>query len=347
HYLRVAFFPINLCLDYVYPLPGGVFSLPVIILFPVAFLASTILILSSVKSRFLLLGWGWFLLALLPLANLIPQPRLIADRYLYLPLAGFSLVIAFLADQLIIKIRGRYSRLIIPISLALIFIWWGSLVREQNRFWQSPQLLWEDILRVSPRSAAAHNNLGSLYLARGEYGPAGDEFRKALSVQPPEKFQAIVYTNLGIVQWAEGLKAEAVASLKTAARADPTYAPAIYERGLIYYREGNIEAALRAYRRALSLTPYDYMIYDHLATLFASRGEWDESARYARRAVELNPDYAIGFDHLGIIYANQGRGDEARAQWRRALDLEPNLESARRNLAAAEGLEKLKVPKVP
>ncbi len=336
HYLRVAFLPINLCLDYVYPLPGGVFALPAIILLPIALIASIILIASATKSRYLLLGWGWFLLAILPLANIIPQPRLIADRYLYLPLAGFSLVIAVLVDQLRRKIGGRYSRLIMPISLVLIFLWWGSLIREQNRLWGNPMMLWEDILRVSPRSATARNNLGSLHLARGELDLAEEEFRLSLANNPPRKFRAIIHTNLALVQWGRGLKEEAVISLKDAAVADPTYAPAFYEMGNIYYRQGAGAAALREYRKALRLAPYDYVIYDHLTALSASRGQWEEAEKYARRAVDLNPDFAIGYDHLGVIYANQGRGDKARAQWRRALELDPNLESARKNLETSE-----------
>lgn len=344
HYLRVAFLPINLCLDYVYPLPGGIFALSVIILIPIALIASIILIILSAKSRYLFLGWGWFLLAILPLGNIIPQPRLIADRYLYLPLVGFSLVIAVLADQLRRKFKKKYSRLIMPISLICIFLWWGSLIREQNRIWGNPRMLWEDILRISPRSATARNNLGSAYLFRGELDLAEEELRLALGNNPPQKFQAVIQTNLALVQWAAGLKDDAIASLKMAVRADPTYAPAVYELGNIYYREGDGSAALQEYRQALRLAPYDYIIYDHLAALSASRGEWKEAAGYARRTVDLNPDFAIGYDHLGIIYANQGMGDEARTQWRRALELDPNLESALNNLAATEGSKE--VPKV-
>ena len=336
HYLRVAFLPINLCLDYVYPLPGGVFALPTIILLPLTFIAAIILVILSAKSRYLLLGWGWFLLAILPLGNLIAQPRLVADRYLYLPLAGFSLAIAFLVHRVGARIKGGYHRLLFIISLLLLFICWGSLVREQNRIWGNPGLLWEDIIRYSPRSATAHNNLGSLYLARKEFGLAGAEFKEALSCSPPARHRAIAYTNLGLLRWEEGLTEAAITNLKTASETDPTYAPAGYELGKIYYRQGKAPSALREYRRALSLTPYDYIIYDHLAALFASQARWQEAEESARRAVALNPDFAIGFDHLGVIYANQKRGEKARAQWRRALELDPNLESARKNLAAAE-----------
>lgn len=333
HYLRVALIPINLCLDYVYPLPVGVFALSPSILLPIAIIVSIILIYMAVKSRYFLLGWGWFLLAIFPLGNIIPQPRLVADRYLYLPLVGFSLVIAVLIDQLRRRIGGRYFRLSIPIVLILVFIWWGGLIREQNYLWGNPMMFWEDILRVSPRSATAHNNLGSLYLSRKEYGSAEEEFRMALQVDPPRQFRAVAYTNLALVQWGQGAEEEAVDSLKKAIGADPEYTPAFYELGKIYYQQGKEQAALSAYREALSLSPYDYIIYDYLSALSASQGRWEEAAGYARRSVELNPDFAIGYDHLGIIYANLGRRADAIRCWRESLELDPDLESARNNLA--------------
>ncbi|MFH1038217.1 MAG: tetratricopeptide repeat protein [PVC group bacterium] len=336
HYLRVAVLPVNLCLDYVYPLSHGVFALPENFLFPLA-LAGAMIILSCVRrSRLLLLGWGWFILALFPVANAINQPRLAADRYLYLPLAGFSLA----AAVLIIKTWGWFknasARIISVICLVLLFVCWGVLIRMENFLWSDPRLFWEDVLRTSPLSATALNNLGSLHLSGRKPAVAEAEFRKALESRPPDEYRAVILTNLGLALWERGMEEESVKTLLLAAGANPDYAPAAYELGKIYVFQRKYDVALDAFRRALELTPYDHVIYDHLAGFHASQGQWKEAEEYARKAVYLNPDFAIGYDHLGVIYANRGRGEDARRCWRKALELDQNLESARQNLSAAK-----------
>ncbi len=336
HYLRVALIPVNLCLDYVYPLPHGVFSLPANSILLLALAAGMLILGCAARSRLLFLGWGWFIVALLPIANIISQPRLVADRYLYLPLTGFCLVFSFLFDRLRNGCKSRLGRLIVGACFLLVLISFGVLVHSENRTWADPRLLWEDILRTSPASVAARNNLGSIYLSEGKPAAAESMFRDALDREPPEKYRAVILTNLALSRWEQGEAENAVGLLVRGAAADPDYAPAAYELGKIYLSQRKYTEAQGAFRRALGLAPYNYIVHDYLAGFYASRGNWDEAERYARQAVHLNPDSAISYDHLGVIYANQGKGEDARHAWRQALELDPSLESARRNQAAAE-----------
>ena len=336
HYLRVAFFPFNLCLDYAPPLSGGAFILPPVGLFLLACLGAAFILSGIFRSRLLLLGWGIFLVSLLPFSNIIRTPHLVSDRYLYLPLAGFSLAVAVLAMKIRSALRTASARRLFGAGLIVIFFCWGILTRERNRLWQNPRRLWEDVLAYSPASVTALNNLGSVHLAEGDLLRADRYYLKALRLSPPQRKLAAVYTNLAEVEWKRGRKEEARENLENAIRVYSWDPRAFYTRGHFFYQEGEPLLALRDYKAALNLSPYNYLVYDYLSELFASQQRWKEAEDFARRGLTLNPDFALGYDHLGIIYANQGRGEEARLQWIRALELDPNLESARNNLTVAE-----------
>ncbi|MDP8215064.1 MAG: tetratricopeptide repeat protein [Candidatus Euphemobacter frigidus] len=336
HYLRVAFLPVNLCLDYTLPLSGGVFTLPLLWLCLLVCLGTACILSGIFKSRFLLLGWGIFIISLLPFLNIIRTPHLVSDRYLYLPLAGFSLVGATLALKAGSRLRTGRWRWLFNISFIIVFLCWGTLIQKRNRVWRSPRRLWEDVLNYSPGSVTALSNLGSTYLEKGNFPRAEEYYRMALESFSTPSTTVAVYTNLAEALWEQGRKDEALRTLKNAIRIYPWFPRAFYTRGRFFYREGEVVPALKDYESALKLTPYNYLVYDYLAELFASQHYWEEAEDYARKVIDLNPDYALGYDHLGVIYANQGRGDEARAQWRRALKLDPNLQSVRNNLAAAE-----------
>lgn len=336
HYLRVAFFPVNLCLDYSLPLAGGVFALPWLWSFLLVLLGISFILGGIFKSRFLLLGWGIFVIAILPCLNLIRTPQLVSDRYLYLPLAGLSLVVASLAQKVRSELRPGRCRGLFNIGIIIFLLCWGTLIRGRNQVWQSPRRLWKDVIEYSPGSVTALSNLGSRYLEEGNFSRAEEYYRMALEWPSNPSKKVVVYTNLAEVYWEQGRKDEALRYLKDAIRMYPWLPRTFSTRGHFFFQKGEIKLALKDYGSALKLSPYNYRVYDYLAELFGSQHRWEEAAGYARRAVELNPDFAIGYDHLGIIYANQGRGEEARAQWRCALDLDPNLESARTNLAMSE-----------
>ena len=335
HYLRVALFPVNLCLDYALPLPRGVLLLSPVMILILTTLAAGALLKIMRRSRSFALGAGTFLLALLPVSNIFLLPNPYADRYLYLPLAGFSLCLALLIFRLSrVRPAGRWRN--VPL-LAAVFISlsWTALIWRRNLVWQDPIRLWRETIRLSPNSLAAHNNLGWIYYKNNEFSRAEAEFRKALRRNAPYRRQAEVYTNLAEVQWRDGRKESAYQSLAQAVKLNPAAARTRDSRGHFYLQEGKVRAAHSEIQKALGLSPYSYLYYDHLAQVYAQEGELRLAEECLRHALRLRPDYAPGYDHLGIISARQGKKEEAVECWLQALSIDPRLKSARNNLAAS------------
>jgi tetratricopeptide (TPR) repeat protein len=124
-------------------------------------------------------GLLWFLLWLLPTNSLLPRYDVANDRQLYLALIGpawlFGLGVAAVA-------RGRVLRWM-PVAAAV-----GALLAvatvQRNRVYADEIRYWKDVVRKSPASPRAANNLGMAYAFACRDAEALREFERALRLQP-------------------------------------------------------------------------------------------------------------------------------------------------------------------
>jgi DNA-binding transcriptional MerR regulator len=105
-----------------------------------------------------------------------------------------------------------------------------------------------------------------------------------------------------------------------------------FERGLLL-EEDEPEAAIAAYRRALSLQPDCVETLINLGRLYAETGEMEAATACFRQAIEIDPRDATAVYNLGVVAQDAGRDDEAIQLYRRALALDPGLAEAHYNLA--------------
>ncbi len=189
----------------------------------------------------------WLLLALLPGSNLVPIPSApVAERYLYIPLLGFVLLLAAGWHAL----AARHLRLAMVVVLLVVAalgvrsalraqVWlddrqlYESMVAADptnaSALYNLGQLeassgnlpaaiaAWEAAVRVNPAHAGAHNNLGNAYALAGRYPLARQHFERARALDPAE---AMVLYNLARVAELEGRTAEAAALYGDYVRAD-------------------------------------------------------------------------------------------------------------------------------
>jgi CHAT domain-containing protein/tetratricopeptide (TPR) repeat protein len=76
----------------------------------------------------------------------------------------------------------------------------------------------------------------------------------------------------------------------------------------------------------------DYVV---LGRACKAQGQRDAAIAAYRRAIELDPNLAIAYNNLGVILAEQGLLGEAIRNYTRATELDPNLGNAYRNWADA------------
>jgi hypothetical protein len=115
-----------------------------------------------------LTAFGWLAICLLPIANLVPIGVLVAERALYLAVAG----VVILAP-----------RLPVAAVAALAVVSLGASWQVTNR-WQSERALWESTVADHPSSPKAQALLGWALLRDQEVEKAGAAFDRALALNP-------------------------------------------------------------------------------------------------------------------------------------------------------------------
>ncbi|MEE8484075.1 MAG: tetratricopeptide repeat protein [Nitrospinota bacterium] len=114
----------------------------------------------------------WFYTSILPNSNLIPTGTLMAERYLYIPSVGLSLMAAHFYGT-----SSRFKKPAVFLVLALLALL--SFVQAGN--WRNGETLWKSALKVSPESVIAWRNLGAWYRENGRMEEAVKVYTEMLS----------------------------------------------------------------------------------------------------------------------------------------------------------------------
>jgi len=293
-YLQSTFWPSGLAVFYPY---DRSFSLPEVTAAAVLIAAiSTLAWRARAKAPYLLVGWIWYLLTLLPVIGLIQvgeQAR--ADRYTYLPHVGIILMAVWGISSWAAR-SERLRRIAFGMGLAVAGLL-SILTWVQLDAWRDGESLFRHAIAATKGNYFAHNNLGLALMQQGRYDEAEASFTKALEISPR---YASAYSNRGNSYTARGRFRDAIADYDCAIRIRPDFADAHYNLGIALLN-------LRDLARAQS----------HL-----------------QKALEYEPDMADAHNNLGVVLSLQGNIGDAARHFREALRLDPALRPAARNLGA-------------
>jgi predicted O-linked N-acetylglucosamine transferase (SPINDLY family) len=190
-------------------------------------------------------------------------------------------------------------------------------------------------IRVAPRYAAAHVNLGIGLEASGDFDAAARAYLAALQLAPED---AYANYNLGKLRLARGELGESLERLERAVRARPRFPEALVM--LAHAREavGDLSGAAASLESALEQRPGYAGALLNYASLLARLQKWPEAQAALRQCAAADPSLpglASAHCHIGNLLADQGRLEEACSLYRKALELAPGHEEARANLCLA------------
>lgn len=277
-YLKLLLLPISLSADYWVEPVKSFFSHRFIV--PVIFLACCILFVVRKGDKITIFGFIFFIVSLLPVYNLTPIHNPLAERYLYLPCAGFIIAIGSLIHPL--PDARKTCLLIFIISLFVV-----SVV-NRNAVWRSNSSLWSDTVKKMPISSRAHTNLGVDYQKEGYLKEAIYHHQTAIRLNPD---YPTAHNNLGIAFRQMGLSREAIREFETALRLVPNSARFHNNMGRAYFDMGRINEAIHHYRTAVRLNPYYAVARHNLGIAYQKAGRLDEAMSEYQVASKLIPGY--------------------------------------------------------
>jgi protein O-mannosyl-transferase len=325
-YVLKTFWPTHLAVFYPFSLRG---LLVPAALAAILLIALTWLAIHWLPTRpYLAVGWGWYLVTLLPVIGLIQtgeQSR--ADRYTYIPMIGLSIALVWgIADALQPWPRLRAA---LAVATCAICVFLTSL---QIRYWRDSISLYQHAIEVVPDSYEARFNLAAVLEARGDTPGAIAQLQETVRIRPA---YVPARAELGQLLAAQGQIEDGIRELQTAVRMRPEDADAHFRLGSVYAAAGRVADAADEFSQTIRLQPSNSDAHYNRAIALAEEDKLQEAEDEFRETVRLRPDDPEAHFNLGIALAELGQLDKASAEFSEALRLKPDFPEARQALESA------------
>ena len=325
-YLQKMFWPTGLAVHYPHP---GTWP-PVVVGAATAILvAVSVWTLVAWRRRpYLLVGWLWFVVALLPTIGLIQaSSQAMADRFAYVPLIGVFIMLVWLAGDLLAGWRYRVT--VEPIVMLAVLLSCLAATSRQLRYWSDGEALFRRAVAVTKSNYLAEYSLGCALGQKNKLDDALDHFAAALRIKPD---YAEAHDNSGVVLQMQGKSAAAEAEFRIALRLKPDMVRSRNNLGLALQSQGKTGEALAEFHQVLRAHPDNPEAHNNLGKTLAEQGKLADAMTEFEEAIRLKPDYAGAHFNLGNAFVMKGNPAGAVAPYLAALQAQPDLSDAHQAL---------------
>ncbi len=227
------------------------------------------------------LGLLFALTAFIPVSNwIMPISILMAERSLYLPLVGLSLV----GGVMFRAIRRSSVRAVAGVGWLAIAV---VICIDHDYIWRNDFTFFRNMVRVQPDSAKARLGYGFTLLGAGFKQEAAEQLEQGLRILPD--YPALLST-LALTKMTETSCAEAWPLLRRALEVNPKHGDTLRRVADCLYREGEIEKAEAAYRAAIERIPFpDSLLLFMWGKSLEETGRKDPAIAAYERAAIIDP----------------------------------------------------------
>lgn len=354
HYLRTLFWPLQLAVFYPHPRSFAAGSVAAAAVLLAAETATAVLLRR--KAPFLIVGWGWFVVTLVPVIGLLQVGKQsAADRYTYIPFVGLFVVLAWGVPALLAR-RG-FARPALRVAAAASVLACAVGAAVQVRLWKNSETLLRSAIERTSDNDVAKMNLSNYYNTLGRPAEALPLLHDLLRLRPRDP---AVFVNVGHSLFLLNRPDEAARNFSAALRLDPTNSIALQDLAWIRLLQGDVRESIRLYRAAIASNPDRADSRKRLAVALVMENEmsaaifelertvarWPEDAEsrvllaearaFARDPRDPSADrlrrvVASAIRDAGIALMGRGRTAEAARQFDRSIDLFPDDGSTRIN----------------
>ncbi len=333
-YLWEMVWPFNLSPFYPYPTSVSLLSWQSLLTIAVVIGISTLCVIKAQRQRVWLAAWGYYVATLIPVIGIVQVGRqAMADRYMYLPSLGPSLLIGLASAWIFRKVISVSQRhpILKPAGAVLAFFVICSMVYitfGQIGIWQNSIRLWSHVIGQRPeRIYLAHYYRGLAFENTGRPDKAIEDYNAAIALDP--NFRD-AFMSRGTALEKMGRLDRAVDNLNRAIALGPTY-EAYFNRGIILEKMGLIDGAIADYLSAIALNPSRYDAYLAAARSYGKAGLFDKAIEYFTKCIAMNPNHADLYNNRGLSFLFIGQDDRALEDYNRAISLDQTLAIAYRN----------------
>jgi tetratricopeptide (TPR) repeat protein len=345
-YLRQFFAPYGLSAHYPFVVEGPPIG-KVLVCVAILVACSVLAWRWRKQHPYVLLGWLWFMGALLPVIGLVPGGiQIAADRYTYVPQIGMGIAVAWALGSLVRSVPS--SRNVVCAASVLVVGALSIACAKQTSTWKDDESLWTHSLNVTKDNDYSSEKLASAYQARAIREPAEKAqelrkdaeklFRDAIRLNP---HLVGSLNNLSVLLRGKGELVEAIDLQRKAAQEHPRWGLMHRNLASVLTQNRQFNEAVESFEKAISLDGNDVESRYNLGLILSETRTDAESLQAAlehfRKAVSLQPRFAEAHFSMGNVLYRQGKVDEAIQSFRKAIEMDPNHARACNNLASLLG----------
>ena len=282
----------------------------------------------------------WIVIPLLPVLYI---PALgenpFAERYLYLPSAGFAIFVSAIASLSLSSFRA--SPIAAPAVITLLLVLAGLYVygtAGRIPVWESNLTLWADATEKSPDASTAHQNYAYAMYRNRRFEDAIAEVNIAIQLNPKN---AKAHYGLGATYDLLHRTNEAIEKYREAVRLDPGNADMHYYLARAYAKKGQVNLAISEFQKTLAIDKQHFGAHLEIGLVYQNTGDINQAIVHFAKAVSLNPYSADAYYNLGFSHMKQGMIDMAINEYQKAIQIKPDHVLAHHKLGIAFGMKKL------
>ncbi|MCX6258171.1 MAG: tetratricopeptide repeat protein [Bacteroidia bacterium] len=328
NYILKLILPLNLSAIYPFPvringsIPSSFWFYPI----PVIAIIGG-LIMAIRKSRTITFGILFFMINIFLVLQLIPiGSAIMADRYTYLPSAGFCILVGYAYYYLADKNRNMK-----PVFTAIIAVYifiLSLMTLDRTKAWKDSMTLWNDVISKNDKVTIAWINRGNIKFASGNYQGAITDYDQSIMLKND---QSEAWLNRGTSRKELGDLKGALKDYDMAIRLNPDFDKSFYNRGGVKMDMNDFEGAIADYNEAILLNPNYAEAYSNRGNAKVNLANSTTSTQMVygaladyNRAIELKPDYTDAYSNRGIARSILGDIAGAINDYDITLTLNPN-----------------------
>lgn len=336
-YLRIAIWPSGLSVYYPLSEEGIPWSKVVLALLILS--AITFLTIKLRSQRYLVTGWLFFLITLLPVIGIVQVGRqAMADRYAYIPLIGIFIVVVWGAAEVRKRIRVLPAALALAAACALSGL--ALVTHSTLDYWRDGVTLLTRAEQLAGKpDAFIETILGKAYETRGLHDEAFQHLQLAVMLDP---HNPMTLYNIATVMIQRGQIRESIPELQAAvtySKSPSTTESALQNLGTAYLILGDYQNAELSYSAVLQLDPARYRAFLGRGQAFFGDARYEEAANDFSTALRMTPDPQLWL-WLGKSLEAQHKSEQAIAAYNAVLKRDPDSSEARARIALLQATTK-------
>jgi hypothetical protein len=243
----------------------------------------------------------WLVVPLMPLADLslLARGEVAHDRYLYLPIIGFGLLVGLALRPLSFSsVRAFGEPAMQWVAFLLLAAVLGTLTSGQDLYWANNLLFFTRGAEAVPTKSAVVTNLADVYGGLGQYGAALRLYHQVLAGHPgywPANY------NLGYTDYRLGDLAGADKYLRRAVAIKDTFPNAFFFLGLTALKRGDNHLAEALFRRAIHLDPSGLAYHLALGLMLRQDGNLAGALRQFQLELAYHPHEKVAAQQIRLI----------------------------------------------